>query len=148
VRCRFGAQRSFIHSGAYQKLRSWHYANLENEGTWKILHPLELHATQTFERASFADCGEWAPPILIALSESLGKWAGLEFLLHQALSTDHERAECAADHLGRWILTANRKFVAPSVYQVHRLTNLLRLAQSRHPRRDWRPIDRGLAAFS
>jgi hypothetical protein len=87
-------------------------------------------------------------PYLIALSESLGKWAGLEFLLHQALSTDHERAECAADHLDRWILTANRKFVAPSVYQVQRLTNLLRLAQSRHPRRDWRPVDRGLAAFT
>jgi hypothetical protein len=71
----------------------------------------------------------------------------LQFLLHQALSTDHEQAECAADHLDRWIQTANRKFMAPSAYQVPQLTNLLRLAQSRHPRRDWRPVDRGLAAF-
>lgn len=87
-------------------------------------------------------------PYLIALSESLGKWAGLEFLLHQALSSDHERAECAADHLDRWILTANRKFVAPSGYQVQQLTNLLRLAQSRHPQRDWRSVDRSLAVFT
>ena len=87
-------------------------------------------------------------PYLIALSDSLGKWEGLEFLLHQALSTDYARAECAANHIDRWILTANRKFVAPSVQQVQRLTNLLRVAQSRHSRRDWRPVDRGLATFT
>jgi hypothetical protein len=87
-------------------------------------------------------------PYLIALSNSLGKWEGLEFLLHQALSKDHERAECAADHLDRWILSANRRFVAPSVYQVQRLTSLLRAAQSRHSRRDWRLVDLGLMAFA
>jgi HEAT repeat protein len=87
-------------------------------------------------------------PYLVALSNSLGKWESLEFLLHQALSKDYERAECAADHLDRWILTANRRFVAPSVHQVQRLTSLLRAAQSRHSRRDWRPVDRGLAAFT
>jgi hypothetical protein len=65
---------------------------------------------------------------------------GLELLLRQTSSTDYERVECTADHLDRWILTANRKFVAPSVHQVQRLTNLLRVVQSRHSRRDWRPL--------
>jgi hypothetical protein len=87
-------------------------------------------------------------PYLIALSDSLGKWEGLEFLLHHALSESRERAERAADHVDRWILSANRRFTAPSVHQVQRLISLLRAAQSRHSRRDWRPIDIGLAAFS
>lgn len=87
-------------------------------------------------------------PHLLALSDSLGKWEGLEFLLHQALSKDFDRAECAANHVERWILTANRRFVTPSVHQVQQLISLLRAVQLRHPRRDWGPVDRELAFFA
>jgi hypothetical protein len=100
----------------------------------------------TLENA-LADVEDSRAPYLIALSDSLGKWEGLEFLLHHALSENRVRAECVANHIDRWILGANRRFTAPSADQVPRLIRLSREAQARHSRRDWQSLDSGLAAF-
>ncbi len=100
----------------------------------------------TLENA-LADVEDSRAPYLIALSDSLEKWEGLEFLLHHASSENRVRAECAANHIDRWILSANRRFTAPSADQVPRLIRLSREAQARNSRRDWQSLDSGLAAF-
>jgi hypothetical protein len=84
---------------------------------------------------------------LIALSDSLGKWDSLEFLIRQTLSESIERAECAADQIDRWILAANKRFTAPTSSQVQRLVRLSQDARLRHSERDWRSLEIDLAAF-
>jgi hypothetical protein len=100
----------------------------------------------TLENA-LADVEDGRARYLIALSDSLGKWAGLEFLLHHALSENRARAECAADHIDRWILSASRRFTVPSADRVQDLIRLSREAQARHSRRDWQSLDSALAVF-
>ncbi len=108
--------------------------------------PLTLPSV-TLEEA-LATVKDSRAPSLIALADVLGKWDSLELLL-RIVSSDHvERAECAANYIDRWMLTANRRFTAPSREQVQRLIRLSLIAQARHPGRNWRSIDFGLAAFA
>jgi hypothetical protein len=87
-------------------------------------------------------------PSLIALADVLGKWDSLELLLRIALGDHSQRAECAANYIDRWMLTANSRFTVPSHEQVQRLIRLSLNAQARHPGRNWKSIDFGLAAFA
>ena len=97
---------------------------------------------------ALARAGDSLAPTLIALADVLGKWDGLELLLRLASAENIGRAECAAAHVDRWILTANRRFTAPPSQQVQRLIRLSRDAQARHPQRNWRSLDFDLAAFT
>jgi hypothetical protein len=71
-----------------------------------------------------------------------------EFLIRQALSENIERAEFATDQIDRWILTANRRFTAPTSSQVQRLEQRIQDVRARHSGRDWRSLEIQLATFA
>lgn len=107
-----------------------------------------ISLTPALLEEALANATDRLAPSVIALADVLGKWDGLEFLLRVASGEHPERAECAANHVDAWILSANRRFTAPSSEQVQRLIRLSQNARALHSGRNWSSADFGLVAFT
>jgi hypothetical protein len=107
-----------------------------------------ISLTPALLEEALANATDRLAPSVIALADVLGKWDGLEFLLRVASGEHPERAECAANHVDAWILSANRRFTAPSSEQVQRLIRLSQNARALHSGRNWSSVDFGLVAFT